>query len=104
MENMQFEKALEKLEDIVAKLEEGNLTLDESMKAYEEGVKLAKVCHRRLNEVEKKVEVLVKKTDDTFETEDFIEGKETKKKKTKSRSKKVKIEDVDDEEEELLFS
>jgi exodeoxyribonuclease VII small subunit len=60
MAEVKFEEALKKLENIVEDLEKGNLSLDESLKKYEEGMKLAKICTRKLEEAEKKVEVLVK--------------------------------------------
>jgi len=58
-ENMSFEAALERLEGIVRKLEAGELSLDDSLSAFEEGVKLSSFCHRRLDEVEKKVQLLL---------------------------------------------
>lgn len=56
---MKFEEALEKLEKIASALERGELSLDDSLKRYEEGVKLAQICSRRLEEAEKKVEILL---------------------------------------------
>ena len=55
-----FGTSLQKLESIVNHLEGGNLSLEESLKAFEEGVKLAKSCQERLNEAQKKVEILMK--------------------------------------------
>jgi len=66
-----FETALKKLEDVVKKLEGGELSLDESLKAFEEGVKLAGFCSGKLNEAEKKVELLLKQKDGTFVREKF---------------------------------
>lgn len=57
---MKFEQAVEKLEEIVDKLESGEIGLDESLKEYEEGTKLLKFCTAKLDEVEKKIEILVK--------------------------------------------
>ena len=57
---VKFEQALEKLEEIVDKLESGDIGLDESIKQYEEGMKLLKFCTAKLDEVEKKIEILVK--------------------------------------------
>jgi len=54
MAEIKFEKAVERLEKIVDELESGSLDLDESLKAYEEGVKLIKLCSKKLNEAEKK--------------------------------------------------
>jgi exodeoxyribonuclease VII small subunit len=66
-----FETSLNRLEEIVQKLEEGELPLEESLKAFEEGMTLVKACEKRLNEAQKKVEVLMKdgKTKD-FEVEE----------------------------------
>ena len=58
-ENLSFEAALERLEGIVRKLETGELPLDDSLQAFEEGVRLSAYCHRRLDEVEKKVQLLL---------------------------------------------
>ena len=66
-----FETALKKLEEVVKKLEGGELSLDESLKAFEEGVKLAGFCSGKLNEAEKRVELLLKQKDGTFVREKF---------------------------------
>jgi exodeoxyribonuclease VII small subunit len=55
-----FEEALGRLEDIVKKMEAGDMTLEESLKAFEEGIKLARLCSRRLDEAERRVEILLK--------------------------------------------
>ena len=55
-----FENALSQLESIVAQLEDGDLPLEESLKLFEEGIKLSRFCNQRLNEAQKKVEVLLK--------------------------------------------
>lgn len=59
-EKLNFEKSLKKLEDIVHKLEDGNSPLDESLKLFEEGVKLSRLCTAKLDETKRKVELLVK--------------------------------------------
>jgi exodeoxyribonuclease VII small subunit len=56
---MDFEKKLSRLEDIVQKMEKGDSSLEESLKLFEEGVKLSRECHTRLNEAEAKVKKLV---------------------------------------------
>ena len=66
--SINFESSLERLEEIVQKLERGNLTLDESMKIFEEGVKLSKVCGDYLNDAEKKIHKLIK-SEDGFQLE-----------------------------------
>ena len=58
-----FEDAFQKLESIVKKLEDGNLSLEESLKAFEEGVRLSRLCSKKLDEAEKKVEILLKDSD-----------------------------------------
>lgn len=55
-----FETALEELEKLVEQLESGDLTLEDSLAAFEKGVGLVKFCNQKLNEVEKKVELLVR--------------------------------------------
>lgn len=56
---MDFEKKLGRLEEIVQKMEKGELSLEESLKLFEEGVKLSRECHQSLNEAETKVKQLV---------------------------------------------
>ena len=78
---MEFEPALKKLEGIVEKLETGDLSLEEALKAYEEGVRLADACQKRLTEAEKKVEVLMKTSGGKFKTAPFEEESNKSKKK-----------------------
>ena len=59
-EKKKFEKAVEELEQVVERLESGELSLEESLAAFEDGVKLVKFCNEKLNEVEKKIELLVR--------------------------------------------
>jgi exodeoxyribonuclease VII small subunit len=53
-----FEAALTELDGIVKKLEEGDLALDKSLELYERGVQLSRFCHARLEEAEKRIELL----------------------------------------------
>jgi exodeoxyribonuclease VII small subunit len=55
-----FEDALLQLEQIVQKLEKGELPLEESLKLYEEGIRLSRLCHGKLEEAEGKIEMLMK--------------------------------------------
>ena len=55
-----FEEALGALETLVGRLEKGELTLEESLKLYEEGVRLSRLCHGKLEEAEGKIEMLLK--------------------------------------------
>jgi exodeoxyribonuclease VII small subunit len=56
---MDFEKKLKRLEEIVAKMEKGDLALEDSLKLFEEGVKLSRECSVKLNEAESKIKQLV---------------------------------------------
>lgn len=56
---MDFEKNLNRLEEIVSKMEAGELALEDSLKMFEEGVKLVRDCQARLNEAEQRVKVLL---------------------------------------------
>lgn len=56
---MSFENKLSRLEEIVAKMESGELSLDDSLKLFEEGVKLSRDCNKELSEAEQKVQQLV---------------------------------------------
>lgn len=55
-----FECALEELEGVVEQLESGDLSLDDSLAAFEKGVSLVKYCNQKLTDVEKKIELLVR--------------------------------------------
>jgi exodeoxyribonuclease VII small subunit len=65
--NMNFEQALARLEDIVKKLESGNVSLDESIEIYQEGITLSKQCSGMLEEAEGKVMAIVNKEQDIIE-------------------------------------
>ena len=68
---MAFEKKLKRLEEIVEKMEAGELSLDDSLKHFEEGVKLSKECHKQLEEAEQKVQVLMEKSNGDTELKEF---------------------------------
>ena len=70
---LSFEAALKRLEKIADDLENDDISLDESLKAYEEGMKLMAVCQKKLEEAKKKVDVLVKKDGGKFKLQDFEE-------------------------------
>ena len=59
-EDINFEDAMKQLESIANELEKGNLTLDESVKKFEEGMNLSKKCNDFLNSAEKKITMLIK--------------------------------------------
>jgi exodeoxyribonuclease VII small subunit len=75
MAEKKFEAALARLEEIVSSLESGELGLEQSLKLFEEGVKLARVCNARLEEAERKVEGLLKDKNGKMTTKPF-EGEE----------------------------
>lgn len=60
---LKFEDAMTRLETIVTELEKGDLPLDESLKIFEEGIKLSKSCLKILDEAERKVEILIQERD-----------------------------------------
>lgn len=66
-----FEDAMTRLEEIVAQLENGGQTLNESLQLFEEGIKLARECSRQLTEAKGKLEQLVKSDDGSVEVQNF---------------------------------
>ena len=75
IEDISFEEYLKKLEKIVHQLEEGELTLDESVKTYEEGMNISKICLEKLNKTKKKIEKLVIEGEEKYSTKPFSEKK-----------------------------
>ena len=73
-ESVKFEKSLEKLEKIVAELEDGELSLDEALARYEEGAKTLKLCYEALRRAEKRVEKLLKDEEGGTAVEPFDEA------------------------------
>ncbi len=71
MAKKKFEEALQELETIVQRLEDGNLSLDESLALFEEGIKLSRLCSQRLDEAEKKVEILLKSENGSLSRQPF---------------------------------
>ena len=57
-ENLSFETAMIRLEQIVRALEEGKITLDDSLKLYEEGIALVRLCSGKLDEAEQKIKII----------------------------------------------
>ena len=73
---MKFEEALSKLEKIVDEMEKGNLTLDQALKKYEEGVKLKKLCTKMLGEAKKKIEIVAGGENGEVDLKPFRPGEE----------------------------
>jgi len=69
-----FETALKRLEEIVEQMEDGELGLDDLVVAFEEGQKLVKQCSEKLNEVERRIEVLTKNSAGDLETKTLDQG------------------------------
>ncbi len=72
-----FESALKSLEEIVVQLEAGDLTLDRALELFEEGIKVSRFCSSKLDEAERKVEILVKAADGTMKEMPFSEDIES---------------------------
>ncbi len=70
MKEINFETSMEQLEKIVQDLEKGDLNLDDSIKKFEEGMKISKECNKFLEDAEKKITVLIN-NDETVIEEDF---------------------------------
>ena len=71
MPKEKFEDALNKLEKIVGKLEEGDISLEESLKLFEEGIRLSRLCNQKLDEAERRVQILVKDKEGNMKAEPF---------------------------------
>lgn len=71
-----FEESLKQLETIVDKLEKGDLPLEESLRLFEEGMKLSAGCKQELDAAEGKVQLLIKQRDGSLKTEPFPTGNE----------------------------
>ena len=84
--NLTFEKALSRLQEVVTELEDPDKGLEESLKLFEEGIGLSRYCRGRIDEIEKRVEVVLKETPDALVTgplddeldEDVLGGDEPK--------------------------
>ncbi len=73
----EFERSLARLEEVAKRLENANLSLDEAMKLFEEGVQLSRECQKQLEQAEGRVEILLKKADGQLAAEPFEpEGEE----------------------------
>ncbi len=67
-----FEESLKKLEHIVEELESGDLPLEKAIKVFEEGIKLSNLCSEKLDETEKKIELLVKDNNGNLTRKPFL--------------------------------
>jgi exodeoxyribonuclease VII small subunit len=71
MTKLTFEKAMEQLEKIVASMETEALSLEQSLKKFEEGMKLSQYCSQKLEETEKKISLIMGKKDEDIEEISF---------------------------------
>ena len=71
MAKERFEDALNKLEKIVSRLEEGDISLEESLKLFEEGIRLSRFCNQKLDEAEKRVEILLRDKEGSLKPQPF---------------------------------
>ena len=71
MGELKFEKAIQRLEKIVDDLEKGELDIDKSLEMFEEGIKMSRVCSKKLNEAEAKIEKLTRNQKGELITELF---------------------------------
>jgi len=70
-DDIKFEEALSKLEGIVKDLESGELSLEESLAAFEEGIRLSRICSKQLDAAERKIEILIKGEDGQLTIDGF---------------------------------
>jgi len=102
MKNQTFEASLSNLEKIVRRLEEGDLPLEESLKLFEDGVRLSRECQERLNQAERRIEVLLK--DETGNPALNIIGQEDAESSQPKIKRRIRFEDESaDEEDESPF-
>lgn len=101
--NQNFETSLAALEKIVRDLEAGDLTLEESLKLFEDGVRLSRECQERLDQAERRIEVLLRDTDG----KPIVESLNDKSLRSTETEPKVKrrivFSDDDDQDAEAVF-
>lgn len=102
-EQPNFEKDLEKLESVVASLEEGGLSLDAALKHFEDGIRLAQRCEKALTEAEKRIEILTKNAQGELEPKPFPEDGENPRSAPADAQIPEPDEDSDESGGELLF-
>ena len=100
-----FESALKRLEEIVGYLEEGEKPLEESLKLFEDGMKLAGLCSKRLEEAERKVEILKRQENGKLKPEPFeLENEESKEPRIQlQKEESSNQQNKQDEDDQLLL-
>ncbi len=71
MAKQRFEESLKKLEKIVSRLEKGDIPLEESLRLFEEGVQLSRFCNEKLDEAERRVEILLRNEEGVLKPQPF---------------------------------
>lgn len=100
---LSFEEALAKLEELVGKMEEGNLPLDQMIAYFEQGTRLTALCRGKLDKLEKKIEVLTRDNGAEGEWEEFDESSERKDASLRPQAKAKKNPPENDYDDNLLF-
>ena len=106
MQKIDFEKSLSRLEEITQQLESGELSLDDSLGMFEEGIKLSRFCEKKLTEAEQKLEILKSidiNTEDLSEPDRDKKNLEDDEQQSKKKSKKSKLINTDINKESFLF-
>ena len=70
--NFKFEESLAQLEELVEQMEDGELSLEEALKAFEKGIKLTRECQRALKQAEQKIHLLMEKNDEAGEETEAV--------------------------------
>ena len=91
-----FETSLKELERIVRRLEEGDLALEDSLKLFEDGVKLSRECQERLNQAERRIEVLLKDENGNPQLE-IIKAENLREEREPKIKKRIVFDDDDEE-------
>ena len=105
-DDIKFEKAMERLEKLVGELEVGNIPLEDALKKYEEGVKLSRICQQKLDQAEKKIEILTRTLEGSFKKEPFEvaqEGKENSEEVMRKKGNRKAGVKTEGEDEDLLI-
>lgn len=86
MKEPSFEEALDKLEKLVEELEDGNLPLEETLKKFEEGIKLSRLCEKKLKGAQKKVSMLTRDEDGNLKEVPLAGQADTEKEEAETES------------------
>ncbi len=92
-----FETSLKELEKIVRRLEEGESSLEDSLRLFEDGVKLSRECQERLDQAERRIEVLLKDENGNPQLE-VLKAEDLREERAPKIKKRIVFEDDDDEE------